>query len=604
MDDCLVKNLEVLRVRHPRLHALVQLVEPAKHHLLSGGDQLRKMTEFVNASSDKRPMLFCIYGFDSGEHVREYLKKRKCQIMMIVEKSVASFKLALTLHDWSSALSDPSVDWVIGYKPEELKTHFRDYFKDLQRLCFSASLENAFWMPSIECDGSYYLDTAKKMIEGRDSAVMDIKADPEDNYRGLVNLVGNLNSLSQFPFFDSYKNMFLGKTGIVVSTGPSLNASLAALKKVADKVVIFCVDSALGILLNAGITPHFVACLERVVATKKLFEDMPAVSSVLVTLPLVAKETQEMYKGPKSWILSRGIDYSWLLGNQTSHQLGLSASTLAFQGLNLLGCEPIVLLGQDLAFDRETKRSHALGASEFLQNVGSQKLEEVQKDNKSDDLVMGNNGEPILTWEPYRRIADYMSFLIQKSGKTCYNAIHQERGMKLEHTRLISPDDLSSLILSPATDVLNKIGEQTKKSSLPSGLEINDRCNLAVEELKYIQSKCLSVLQSMSIFYHKNLPSYISDELRSIYKSHLMEVEKSINDLVLRPGFQGLVWPFVLRMHVDIISRYYSLRDKEGDFFETVVTSFNLLRDWHKQAHHWAARLQYLLKTNPESLHV
>jgi len=164
-----------------------------------------------------------------------------------------------------------------------------------------------------------------------------------------------------------------------------------------------------------GLKPHLVTSLERVAETVKLLEgyNREEVGDVyLAACPVVRNEVYQAYSGPRI-IVYRDFDhFKWLGIDRGILKIQLSAGNMAFKVAEALGCDPIILIGQDLAFSRDG-RTHATG-SVYGENQ-QLPLEEMFE-------VMGNDGESIMTNQTwYSFLRAYEMDLLNYSG-TCINA--------------------------------------------------------------------------------------------------------------------------------------------------------------------------------------
>lgn len=150
------------------------------------------------------------------------------------------------------------------------------------------------------------------------------------------------------------RNKFKNIPAIVVSGGPSLKENIEILKKYQTKAVIFAVGTTLQALQNAGITPDFIVSIEMFNHASQ-FVDIDVSKSCLIT------ETYSngflLDKNFKKKFVSYSIEnvtnlwFANLLDKSIDDYE--TKGTVSFCALNsayLLGCSPIILLGQDLAF--------------------------------------------------------------------------------------------------------------------------------------------------------------------------------------------------------------------------------------------------------------
>ncbi|TGK28823.1 DUF115 domain-containing protein [Leptospira gomenensis] len=167
---------------------------------------------------------------------------------------------------------------------------------------------------------------------------------------------------------ESLKEKFSGTPAMLVSAGPSLRSQCEWISKVRDKVFLFSCDTSLKALLKFGIVPDGVITLDA--QTHSFFHFMGAESSNvplfadLVSFPPILR-SQKFSSVVHSVTAKYVVDASGELrrevtaGSQTAEKLlgsvgdiqsGGSVATTAFDVLRNLGCRPIFLVGQDLAY--------------------------------------------------------------------------------------------------------------------------------------------------------------------------------------------------------------------------------------------------------------
>jgi len=146
-----------------------------------------------------------------------------------------------------------------------------------------------------------------------------------------------------------------GFPAVLVSAGPSLarNVQLLSEPGIRDRVVIIAVQTVLKPLLARGIRPHYVTALDYHEISARFYEDLPPLPDVtLVAEPKAHASVLDRFPGPIRVLQNNFLDR--LLGDLTRPIEKLKAgSTVAHLSLYLaehLGCDPIIMTGQDLGF--------------------------------------------------------------------------------------------------------------------------------------------------------------------------------------------------------------------------------------------------------------
>jgi len=169
------------------------------------------------------------------------------------------------------------------------------------------------------------------------------------------NIAFNLPAYLSTPPIDPLRNRFAGLPAIIVSAGPSLRRNLDRLADLRDRAVLIAVQTTLKPLLARGIRPHFVTSLDFHEVSRSFFQgiDPAALAEVhLVAEPKATWHVIDEYPGPVSL-----LDNSFArlcLGDTLAARDGLKGGAtvahLSFYLAEHLGCDPIIFLGQDLAY--------------------------------------------------------------------------------------------------------------------------------------------------------------------------------------------------------------------------------------------------------------
>lgn len=169
------------------------------------------------------------------------------------------------------------------------------------------------------------------------------------------NLTHNLGQYAAGATVNELAGAAAGFPAVLVSAGPSLarNIHLLSLPGVRDRVVIIAVQTVLKPLLDRGIRPHFVTALDYHEISARFYESLPDLPDVtLVAEPKAHPIVLDRYPGPIRILHNKFLDR--LLGPLARPITPIRAgSTVAHLSLYLaqhLGCDPIMMIGQDLGF--------------------------------------------------------------------------------------------------------------------------------------------------------------------------------------------------------------------------------------------------------------
>ena len=169
----------------------------------------------------------------------------------------------------------------------------------------------------------------------------------------VSDLLDNIELLADAPPFMALAGKLEGVPAFIVGAGPSLAKNAHLLDEARRKGLVIAVNSSAPALSRRGIEPQVVACLESV-DVSHLLRDLPFMSRVIRAYSLTAHPTTlRSGDGPLMPIFEALPELESALVKLTG-QKGLpvcgSVSTAAFSLAQRLGCSPIVLVGQDLAY--------------------------------------------------------------------------------------------------------------------------------------------------------------------------------------------------------------------------------------------------------------
>ena len=293
-----------------------------------------------------------ILGMGLGYSVKAVLRKRKSiRYLVVIENDPGIFLQALKYMDLSDLLTDPKV--IIGLRPEDAESLLAPItkalsFEDTQILehlviasLYKASHTNLHSMV-FNYVNNYNIAGATKIKFGE---------------KVVVNRFEHLKSLGHYFLFETLLDKFLGIPAYIVAAGPSLDQNIQFLKQVQDKAVIICVDSALTALLYNDIRPDFVTSIDYKDDTYEkivnIITDIPAHTGLLV-YSWVAPKIVRNFPGNRKFYLftETGID-KWVNSLVTGKKYFAGSSSVAnlnFIAAKLMGCSPVIFIGQDLSY--------------------------------------------------------------------------------------------------------------------------------------------------------------------------------------------------------------------------------------------------------------
>jgi hypothetical protein len=175
--------------------------------------------------------------------------------------------------------------------------------------------------------------------------------------RWLANLTHNFQQVVKIPDATATQGILRGTPAVVVGAGPSLDQSLDHMRQAYGRAVVLAAASALGPLAAAGVSPLAAVALEAQDESRQ-FEQARQNQTWLLAATSGHPRHFTEWKGPKALFHLQEWAAS-LAGAPTALPTGGHATSAAFSLAVLWGCDPIILVGQDLAYTGG--RIHASG---------------------------------------------------------------------------------------------------------------------------------------------------------------------------------------------------------------------------------------------------
>lgn len=168
------------------------------------------------------------------------------------------------------------------------------------------------------------------------------------------NLLENSAQTTRYPSLFNLRGAFEGVPAVLLAAGPSLDKNLALLAPVQDKVLVICVNTSLKAALAAGIKPDLVMSLEGLdVSSHFAGVDMEGLNLALsqtchpVLYQQGAKRVFTFMDGNPAHL---AFSVHRFHREEEALDVGGCIANGAFSAAAMMGCEPIILLGQDLAY--------------------------------------------------------------------------------------------------------------------------------------------------------------------------------------------------------------------------------------------------------------
>ncbi|HWQ60965.1 MAG TPA: 6-hydroxymethylpterin diphosphokinase MptE-like protein [Negativicutes bacterium] len=391
------------------------LADGRSYYLHSSYNPGQEARDWV-ASIDLQPYTaYMVLGLGLGYHVRELLKVLPPESYIFVvehsrgESTLPFIEKNMPRYDW---LADPRVILLCGPDLVVLAANITGLMRQFKirrvTVCNHAPTRQLY--PDF-----FQLAETELVAKMEEIFILNLQFDSKTNGIYINNAWKNLPHLLTNPGMRPLKDKFKGMPAIVVSAGPSLNKNIEQLKAYRDKALILASGTALGALRKHGIVPHFLGVADY---SEKMYTALHSdfrPDTALLALHVIHPDIMAEYPGNIFTIYHPTQN---VLGPLSTHlppndemMTSVSVATTVFNFADYAGCDPIIFLGQDLAFTATATHADGVRTSELL--------------DREDDyykLVKGQNGQVLKTSYGFSQVLDYFVTRIARMKQTVVNA--------------------------------------------------------------------------------------------------------------------------------------------------------------------------------------
>ncbi len=318
-------------------------------YLHSRYDPVAEAEKMASAVPIEDKFCFVLAGLGLGYHVRALFERLHDQAIIIcLEPSIPLIAAALTCLDMTDLIS--SNRFFIFTDTDKTRIHDRLYPHNARIMIGTQLVKHA---PSSRIADEAHREIMNMVSEFVTYTRMTLSTLMSNSRVTCQNIAMNLAAYVTTPPIDILQNRFAGKPGIVIAAGPSLSKNIDQVGALKDHAVLIAVQTALKPLMKRGIIPDFATSLDFHEMSQKFLEGVEGLENVhLVAEPKATWHVIDRFPGPVSL-----LDNDWArlligdkLGARGSLQPGATVAHLAFYLAVYMGCDPIIFVGQDLAF--------------------------------------------------------------------------------------------------------------------------------------------------------------------------------------------------------------------------------------------------------------
>lgn len=386
---------------------------------------IKEAERFVQKLKDYNiKTVFIVYGMGLGYHILELIKYlHKENPLIIIEPNEGVLSKAFSIYDWTPLLRRDKTYIFTGTNANALKLVLGEFI-DI------SNVENLMLLPFSQYHKIYSVFYEKVIGEIKNYvSLFKISKNTKEHFweQFNKNFFNNLHSIFYQRSINDLKNQFNNVPAFIVSAGPSLDKNVKELKNVKDKGIIFSGGRTLPTLLNHNIEPHFVVSMDPGIAAYHVLKDCADHKFPLITTVVSNDTVISEHQGDVFYISNseyRGLVQYFTQRDMDILPLGASVANASLAIAAYLGCNPIIFLGQDLAYTDGKHHADSCGGTTLKED---------------DDLieVEGIDGNKVFTNSVWYAFLMWMEkFIVHNSHKTYIDAT--EGGAKIHGTDIMT----------------------------------------------------------------------------------------------------------------------------------------------------------------------
>ncbi|QZY54314.1 motility associated factor glycosyltransferase family protein [Crassaminicella profunda] len=318
------------------------------HSVYDTNEEIKRMFQYTPKDTETMVVfgLGCGYALDYiAEHYKNINK------LVIVEPCLDMFKNLLENIDMLKYVNTfKTITFGINQDVDEMSEILCGYLsKNLKMsIVYNMSYRTIF--------NEYYESMTKRISK----TISEIRVNAATNttflFQWLKNYMFNLNENCMS--IESLKDLFKGRPVVIVAAGPSLNKNIHLIKEIKNKAIVVAVGTAITILENNEIEPHFRMAIDGSLEEKRTIFDVVNSKIPLIFADKLYCEILPSYEGHKiRFVIDSDYMVNYLYNKKEIEynkiRTGPSVANSAVDLFCKLGCSKVIFLGQDLAYTED-----------------------------------------------------------------------------------------------------------------------------------------------------------------------------------------------------------------------------------------------------------
>ena len=471
------KNLQCLQKRYPNYAEEVRLKDVG---LITTGINRDFVHNWLQKSYSPNKKQAVLLGLANGYAIEQLQNTFAPQFLVIIESDFKNLASAMHNIDMSDALTDESYHWIIGCHP----IHIEEGLQYVKSRLAAHGFQVLKTPTANQSEIIYGESILKKIPAIIERETFSLRAFLARGTGTQSNIAINLPVIIDAYPLDAVIQKFQNRPAIITAAGPSLDKNVDQLAGLDNRAVLLCVDTAARTLLPKRIHPHFVVTSDPTPENAKHFNDviLPE-KTVFAFAPDACPKAVEKFRDHSrklclfdnsNWFNEH---YRKLMNLRKLLPRPMHVSELAIRLAIAMGCDPIILVGLDLALPSNSQATHAASSARSARIVSTDnnRIEVEDETGKiiSHDMakVPGIDGNPVLTYYSFKMYLDDLQNIIHTTPKKWIDAT-EGGALKPGCINQTLQDTLAqlgkSIDIEKCLRIMNKISIELKQNCIES----------------------------------------------------------------------------------------------------------------------------------------
>ncbi len=506
----------------------------------------KKESNLLRRNLEKtRDNLLVLFGMGNMELIKDIVKDTSDgSRIMVIEPNASVARYMFETEDFKNILKTEKIVFAIGgFEQVELVINHYMSLK-WENLVYNL---HVLMLPNYHKYSDFCLECIKSIRRILEAGVKSIGNDLGDVLIGAkqhaMNIVPCLESSSMHGLEKYYRNV----PAIIVCAGPSLDKNIHLLKEAKGKALIIACDASYSLCIKHGVTPDAVASMERIESTYSYFykDKLIPENVVLLGPSLMWPETFKTIQG-KMILTSKdphGLEKWWadFFPNIEFLPQGHSCSGAAYAIAQRIGCGPIIMIGQDLAYTDDKFHS-----DEVRKNVFNLDDNVITKYYGRDFFTEDINGNLVRTSYVFNLFREFFEINVSETGQLLIDAT--EGGAKIKGSKVMT---FREAIDTYCTEELKYSFSDCLVKPVVTKQDIKQKC---IEIIGAIQEliEALHEIKSRAISHYNTLMQYKDFDF-----THASE--KKLYDIVIQMEAGNSLVQYILNEKTDLLTYYHQI---------------------------------------------